>query len=381
MVGCMANSKDQVELNSLPTGTFKPLPKPLVSAYLHIGNRKLDINSLNLDGVDIVNFAFTKLNNSHMGLIHPGDAENFMIARKLKRRYPEMRVLVSVGGYGTSKDFSAMAVNPEQRAVFVDDAVRFVRYYDLDGIDVDWEFPGMNKDTRDTDRVNFTALIKELRAAFNEAQKKDGKKYILTIAAGAFDLYLTFTEPRKIEPFVDYFYIMTYDFYGQWNNYTGHHTNLYASLFQPKGHSVNKVISNYINCGIPREKIILGAAFYGRQWKDAGPVNKGLFQPAKGIGSISFNKITSLLHSGKYIRYWDPKAMAPTLYNKDEKIFVSYEDERSVARKVDYVYLHDLGGIMYWEYFSDDRFRLANAIKHQVKSVKKQYVDYGMPGF
>ena len=132
---------------------------------------------------------------------------------------------------------------------------------------------------------------------------------------------------------------------------------------------------------IPREKIILGAAFYGRQWKDAGPVNKGLFQPAKGIGSISFNKITSLLHSGKYIRYWDPKAMAPTLYNKDEKIFVSYEDERSVARKVDYVYLHDLGGIMYWEYFSDDRFRLANAIKHQVKSVKKQYVDYGMPGF
>lgn len=369
LTGCLVND-DGAELNASPTAEFQPLPKPLVSAYLHIGNRKLNLNMLKLDGVDILNLAFTKITNSHMGLLNPSDANNFMVARSLKKVYPQMKIIVSVGGYGTAKDFSRLCVDPEKRAVFVNDAVRFVRYFNLDGIDVDWEFPGMDRATRDTDRVNFTALISELRLAFDKASKEDSKKYLLTIAAGAFDLYLTFTEPEKIAPLVDYFYLMTYDFYGQWNKYTGHHTNLYNSALQPGGHSVHKVVTNYIKRGIPKEKLIIGAAFYGRQWKNVEPLNNGLFRPGKGVGSISYNKIVPLMQSGKYIRYWDKKALAPMLYNPDEKIFISYEDEESVARKVGYVNIHGLGGIMYWEHFSDYNSRLANVVKREMKIIK-----------
>ena len=381
LVSCLVNSGDEhLALNSAPTGNFSKLQTPIICAYLHIGNRKLDLNSLRLDGVNILNLAFTKITNNRIGLLRPEDAQNFMIAKKLKKLYPKMKILVSVGGYGTSKVFSDMSLSASSRSVFVDDAIRFVRYYGLDGVDVDWEFPGMNAQTRDTDRVNFTSLLTELRTAFDKASKQDGKKYYLTVAAGAFDMYLTYTEIRKIEPLTDYFFVMTYDFFGQWNKITGHHTNLYFSSLKHNGHSVDKVVKNYYKAGVPKEKIIIGAAFYGRKWKNVEAVNSGLFCKGTGVGSVAFRQIPPLLKSGKYIRSWDSSALSPTLYNPQDKIFLSYEDMQSVKRKVDYIFIHDLGGIMYWEYFSDYDYMLSKSIKEEFEIHRGGYPRISFPG-
>jgi chitinase len=377
--GCLVNGGDTPVLNSRPTEKFSPLKKPLVCAYMHIGNRKLTLKDMKLDGVDILNLAFTKITNNRIGLIYPTDAQNFMIAKKVREKYPSMKVLVSIGGYGTAKVFSDMSFNDSTRAVFVDDAVRFVRYYSLDGVDVDWEFPGMNSKTREADKKNFTALITELKTAFDKASKQDGKKYLLTVAAGAFELYLSYTEIRKIEPLIDYFFLMTYDFYGQWNNHTGHHTNLYMSDFQPRGHSVDRITNIYVKNGVPKGKIIIGAAFYGRKWKNVGSDDCGLFQSGKGVGSLAYSKIVPLVKNPKYARYWDSKAFAPVLYNKEEKIFISYEDELSIRRKVDYVFMKELGGIMYWEYFSDYKLSLSKAVKNEFDINKGVYSDFRMP--
>ena len=353
MTGCLANPEAH-DLNTDPPEAYRKAKPPVVVAYMHIGNRILDSRSIDLEDVDILNLAFTVIKNNHIGLLHPTDAQNFHVARKLKEKYKKLKVLVSVGGQGTEKIFTSMAGNDAARKTFADDAVRFVRAYGLDGIDVDWEFPGMKKATRAADRTNFTALLAELRSKFDEAARKDGRKYYVTIASGAFEQYLNYIEPLKVTPLVDYFFLMTYDFHGQWNEYNGHHTNLYIPAGKSYGHSVEHIVDLYIGSGIPKSKIVIGAAFYGRKWTGV-TIKQGsiVYNPGKGVGSVSYRNIVSLLRDNSYRRYWDRQAYAPFIYNEKQKIFISYDDKESVARKVDFTIINQLGGIMYWEHFSD----------------------------
>jgi len=378
---CLVNSDSEHVLGTSAPSSFRKPKAPLVCAYLHIGTRTLDAASLDLEGVDFVNLAFTVISNNRMGFLHEGDSRNFMITKKLKRKYPSIKVLVSVGGYGTSKSFSKMAGDSVSRSVFVTDAVRFVRNYGMDGIDLDWEFPGLEKATRASDKVSFTALISELRYELNRASQADGKHYYLTVASGAFDLYLSYIEPLKIAHLVDYFHIMTYDFYGQWNSNTGHHANLYPSAKRPNGYSVKRITDVYIKCGIPRDKIVIGAAFYGREWSGVDAVDNGLYRPGKGVGSVSYRNIKSLLNSRNgFVPHWDAKAKAPYMYNPDTKRFISYEDKNSVIMKVNYAYVHRLGGIMYWEHFSDYNGELAGAVISQAGTLRGDFPLFRLPG-
>ncbi len=372
--GCLINSKDDVSF-----GTARPSTKtPIVAAYLQIGSRKLDVRDIDLEGVNVVNLAFTTIKNNRIGLLYPNDADNFMITRQLKKKYPALKVLVSVGGANTSAIFSQLVSAKANRDIFVDDAVRFVRSYGLDGIDIDWEFPGMKKATRESDRTNFTALIQELRIALNNAGIADGRKYYLTIASGAFKYYLDYVEPVKLAGLVDYFHIMTYDFYGQWNEITGHHANLYPSELKPTGYAVKNITELYIRTGIPREKIIIGAAFYGRQWNHVPDHNHGLYEKGNGIGSINYKNIKAL-NSG-YRKFWDAKAMAPYIYNSANQTFISYEDTSSVLAKTNYAYINSLGGIMYWEHFQDSNGELSGTIIRQAGILKKEIPLFRLPG-
>ena len=380
--GCLANP-DATDLNTEPPEAYRKAKSPIVVAYLHIGNRTLDSRTIDLEGIDFVNLAFTVIKNNRMGLLHPTDAKNFHVARSLKRKYPGLKVLVSVGGQGTDKVFSAMAGDETSRRTFADDAVRFVRAYGLDGIDVDWEYPGLKKATRTADRTNFTELLQELRRSFDEAARKDGRKYYVTVASGAFELYLKYIEPLKVTPLVDYFFLMTYDFHGQWNEYNGHHTNLYLPAGKSYGHSVQHIVDLYVGAGIPRNKIVIGAAFYGRKWTGV-KLKQGavVYNPGKGIGSVSYRNIVSLLKDGTgYRRYWDRQAYAPFVYNEEQKVFISYDDKESVARKVDFTCINRLGGIMYWEHFSDaNGNELAKAIVDEMALRKGCHARIRFPG-
>lgn len=382
VAGCLANPEAN-DLNTDPPEAYRKAKSPVVVAYLHIGNRTLDSRTIDLEGIDIVNLAFTVIKNNRMGLLHQSDAKNFHVARNLKRKYPGLKVLVSVGGQGTEKVFTTMTQSDDARKVFADDAVRFVRAYGLDGIDVDWEFPGMKKATRAADRTNFTALLAALRAAFDEASRQDGKKYYVTVASGAFEQYLYYIEPLKVTPLVDYFFLMTYDFHGQWNEFNGHHTNLYMPAGKPYGHSVDRIVNLYIGKGIPKHKIVIGAAFYGRKWTGV-ELKQGsvVYNPGKGVGSVSYRNIVSLLKGGNgYRRYWDRQAYAPFIYNQSQKIFISYDDIESVARKVDYACINNLGGIMYWEHFSDaNGNELAKAIVDEMSLRKGCHAIIRFPG-
>jgi len=297
------------------------------------------------------------------------DAANLQKLTALKARNPRLKVLLSVGGWDKSKYFSNAALTPQSRKLFCDTAIALVAQNRLDGLDIDWEYPG-NKGAgnvcRPEDRENFTLLLRDLRTRMDAASRQ---RLQLTVATGAFKLYLVRTEPQKFAQYVDYVNIMTYDFCGFGEKFTGHHANLRPSPADKNGgHSSVAAVENHITVGIPTQKIVLGCAFFGKGW-DGGVRAAGtpLFAPvdtrASKAFSASYAKLAdAYINKNGYVRYWDANAQAPYLWNAATRTFVTYEDEESIAAKCRYARQMGLAGVMFWEYHGDKENRLLRTL-------------------
>ncbi len=151
-------------------------------------------------------------------------------------------------------------------------AVDFVKRHDLDGFDVDWEYPGLPGDGnthRPEDKENFTALMAELRAGLDREGARRGKHLLLTFAAGASSDFLAHTEMAKVQAVVDFVNLMTYDFrVAEGGEPAGHHANLYPSPADPSRHSADGAVAGFLAAGVPASKLVLGVPFYGRAWRD-----------------------------------------------------------------------------------------------------------------
>jgi hypothetical protein len=154
---------------------------------------------------------------------------------------------------------------------------------------------------------------------------------------------------------------MTYDFHGEWNNAAAHHTNLLSSpedtTDEGAKHSFDNSVKYYMDSlGVSAQKIIPGAAFYGKCWNNVQPVNGGLYQPGTFPVNGGFGNYSHLckLENEGYKYYWDTVAMAPYLYSPDKKTFWTFDDPKSIALKARYVDAYNLGGLMFWETSGDD---------------------------
>ena len=315
-----------------------------------------------------INYAFANIQGGRMVLGAPADAQNYAQLTALRSSNPRLTVLVSVGGWLWSTNFSDMALTVESRRVFEESVMEFLAQYDLDGLDIDWEYPGLagaGHPFRAEDKQNFTALLAELRARFDATSKKTGRRLYLTIAMGAGDDVLAHSEMRKVQRYVDTVNLMTYDYYEAGSDpTTGHHAPLFADPMDPKKASSDETVRAYEKAGVPAEKILLGVPFYGRTWGDVPDTNHGLFQAGKTVAGVNgqYSAIVSGMLGQGFTRYWDDAAKAPYLYNAEKHIFVSYEDPESLAAKCAYVRSHKLGGVMFWEYFGDPDGTLLQAI-------------------
>ena len=277
-------------------------------------------------------------------------------------------MLVSVGGWLWSTNFSDMALTAESRAVFIQSVMEFLARYNLDGLDIDWEYPGMpgaGHPFRAEDKENFTLLLKELRARFTAETAKTHKPLYLTFAAGASDDFLAHTDMAKAQQYLDTVNLMCYDYYEQGSDpITGHHAPLFTNPADPKQISAAKSVAAFKKAGVPAGKIILGVPFYGRAWGQVPDVNHGLFQPGKPANvNARYEAIAqTMLPDPGYVRHWDEKASVPFLYNPQKQIFVSYEDPESLAAKCRFVLSEKLGGVMFWEYSNDPSATLLRAI-------------------
>ncbi len=306
------------------------------------------------------------------------DAVNMAALVSLKAKNKDLKVLLSVGGWGGCKYFSDAALTDASRRAFANSAADALIKHKLDGIDIDWEYPaqvGAGNIYRPADNANFTLFLKAIRDRLDEQGKLDNRTgknhYLLTAATGGDTAFISHTNLGKAQKYLDYVNIMTYDLYHGNDIVTGHHSPLYQSkMGNQSRNSSASAVDGHIRAGVPASKIVLGLPFYGRGWADVTDKDRGLYQPATGKHSfISHDKLAAdYIGKNGFVRYWDAEAKAPYLWNADTHTFITYEDEESLAPKIAYVKAKKLAGIMFWEYIYDlKEDKLLNKVDHDLR--------------
>ncbi len=309
-----------------------------------------------------INVAFGYLVNDE---VQAGHMENLRYISVIKEYNKDIKILLSVGGWGAD-GFSAAAATINGRKKTARSAAEILSSYDFDGIDLDWEYPcygvaGIRFSPND--KITFTLLLKEIRETLEEQGIRDNKKYLLTIAAGADQYYIDGTQMHEAEKYLDFVSLMTYDMRGGFQTLTGHHTNLFASTGDLFRISTDASVRIFVNAGVPRDKLLIGAAFYSRLWRNVPNVNNGLHQISAGVGGYGpeyYQLAADYIDKNGYVRYWDDEAKAPYLFNGQD--FISYDDEISLKHKCTYVKHNGLAGIMYFEHEGDKSRVLLNAL-------------------
>ena len=339
-----------------------------VVGYVFPQDNVLQPGQIDARSLSRINYAFANIENGRMVAGFSADEKNFAYLESLKQQNPKLTVLVSVGGWLWSTNFSDVSRSRQSREVFIQSVMEFLTRYDLDGLDIDWEYPGMpgsGHPFRSEDKQNFTLLLKKLRSRFDAETGKTHRRLYLTIAAGASDEFLAHTEMAKVQLYVDTVNLMTYDYYeSSSDNITGHHAPLFTSPADPKKDSADTSVRAFVKAGVPPDKILLGLPFYGHTWGQVEDREHGLYQPGKPIPAVyaPYHLIAESMLNHGFDRYWDSNTSTPYLYSPEKKIFVSYEDPESITAKCSYVLAHKLGGVMFWDYSGDPSGTLLRAI-------------------
>ena len=312
-------------------------------------------------------FCFGRLNGNKFSIRGARDTAVIEKMMSLKSKNPDLKVLISLGGWGGCKTCSDVFATKIGREEFVQSIKEIYDYFKVDGLDLDWEYPGIagfpGHKFAPEDKKNFTKLVKELR--------KLGYEKELSFAAGASQRFLdSAVQWKQVMKMVDYVNLMTYDMSGPGSKTAMHHTSLFSTAEQPR--SADWMVKALIDMGIPAEKIVVGGAFYGKIFENVESTNNGLGQPAKFKTTVGYRNmpVTFPADSG-WVYHWDEVANAPYLYNAEKKQFYTYDDKRSVEMKTKYVIDNKLGGIMYWQLGSDT---FTDGLMDAIYKTKQSYV-------
>jgi len=273
-----------------------------------------------------------------------------------------LKVLISVGGWTLSKHFSSIAASELKRRRFAQSCNELVRTYGIDGIDIDWEYPGYATNHGSAaDGPNLTLLLRTIRDSLDFMEKNEGRHLLLTAAFGVAPSRMDDIEWNGVVPELDFVNLMTYDFYGSNFSLTNHNSPLFAPKNGIVGFDLNSVVQYLMsNYRVPPGKINIGVAFYGRSLKTRNEPDLHVtsrkvpdsftFPDAKGAPSF----YSIIANQSLFNYYWDELAEAPYLKGKNSlNTFVSFDDENSVARKARYVLDNGLAGAIVWDITGD----------------------------
>ncbi len=221
----------------------------------------------------------------------------------------------------------------------------------FDGIDIDWEYPTTPDQARD-----YVLLLQTCRAALDAyaAQHASGYHFLLTIAAPAGPQNYNVMDLAGMDPHLDAWHIMAYDYAGSWDATTGHQANVYADLANPQAtkFSTDRAVADYLARGIPARKMVLGMPLYGRAFE----ATRGLGLPYNGIGEGSTQPgiwlVRDLPRPGGRELY-DEVAAASYSFDNGTGELVSYDTVGSAGRKTEYLIKKGLGGAVFWEASGD----------------------------
>lgn len=281
-----------------------------------------------------INFAFGKVGSDHQSLEIEKESRLKKIV-DLKKQKPSLKVVLSVGGWG-AKYFSGMAADETKRKAFCNNCLAAVNKYGLDGIDLDWEYPGettsQNIEASSSDKDNFTLLVKDLREVLGEGK-------LITMASSADKVHVDFPEVLK---YMDWVNIMTYDMGHPGSSNNKHNAALCSSSMSTKS-NCDKAVKMHYNAGVPYDRMTLGMPFYGRDDHHA-------FTEGDDDNFVYYKDISTY----GYNERWDNDAKVPYLTNSSGTMVLSYDNEESISLKANYVKEKGLKGAMYWAIQGDD---------------------------
>lgn len=341
--------------------------KPSVAVIAYYAGDSTSFKQYPADKLTHIIYSFLHLKGNVLSFDKPEDKATVKALVALKVKNPSLKIMLSLGGWSGCETCSQVFSTAQGRTDFALSVKEILKATHTDGIDLDWEYPAIagfpGHRFAPEDKPNFTLLVQALR-------KTLGNGYEISFAAGGFTEYLKKSvEWKAVMPLVNRVNLMSYDLVNGYSTTTGHHTPLYSTPQQVQ--SVDNGVRFLDSLGVDSRKIVIGAAFYARIFGGVNAAANGLVQAGKFKKSVDYKYFNDSLSTVQgFVNYWDDLAKAPYAYNSRRKEFASFDDEKSVRLKTQYVMAKKLGGIMFWELTGDKPQRgLVDAIYTTVHTV------------
>ncbi|XP_007485186.1 chitinase-3-like protein 2 [Monodelphis domestica] len=334
-------------------------------------------------------YSFAKINNNKIAPREWNDATLYHTFNNLKKRNPNLKTLLSIGGskFG-SKGFHPMVDSSESQSTFVNSVIPFLRNYGFNGLDIDWIYP------ETSEKSLFASLIHELAVAFREEAKKSGKEKLLLsagVAAGRQIIDNSYSI-KELASDVDFVNLLTFNFHGSWDNplLTGHNSPLRKGSQDQRNsnyYNVEYAVKYWKTQGMPGKKIIMGIPMYGRSFTLPTPVsNTGVGVPAQGAGTpgqftaeegfLAYYEVCQFLQGATVTKI--PEQQVPYAVKGNQ--WVGFDNVESVEAKVQFLKDSGLGGAMIWsidlddftgEFCKEGSFPLLQAIRKKLGTANK----------
>lgn len=271
---------------------------------------------------------------------------NFKQFYLLKQQHRHLKVSLSVGGWSWSLNFATVACDPAKRQRFIQTSIKLIADLGLDGLDIDWEYP-----KSDQEAFHYVHLLYETRIALDAYQQQcnqlDQPRLLLTVAVPCGPEHYRKLRLAEMQPYVDIFYLMAYDYAGSWDSKTGHQAAMFGGAL-----NTDQAVNDYLAAGVPPNKLVMGLPVYGRGFSNTDGPECGFQGVPKGTWEEGQFDYKCLPKPGA-TEYNDHQRMASWSYDPNAREFITYDTPQVIAQKCDYIKQRQLGGAMFWELSAD----------------------------